>query len=127
MKIAVAGKGGVGKTTFSGSLARLLGEENAGKVFAIDADPNTNLASSIGFTYEEASEFTPLIEMKTLIEERTGAAPGSMGEYFKLNPKVDDLPDRFKKEFKGVMFLLTGAMKEPSSGCYCPENALLKN
>ncbi len=125
MKIAIAGKGGVGKTTLSASLARLLGRDGE-KVFAIDADPNTNLSISLGIPREKSDNFTPIIEMKELIEERTGAAPGSMGNYFKLNPKVDDLPDRFKYEYKGVMFLLTGALREPSSGCYCPENSLLK-
>ncbi len=125
MKIAIAGKGGVGKTTIAASLARLLGREGK-KVFAIDADPNSNLAISLGFSVDEAESFIPIIEMKSLIEERTGAKPGSMGAYFSLNPKVDDIPDRFKKEYKGVLFLLVGSFKEPSSGCYCPENALLK-
>lgn len=125
MKIAIAGKGGAGKTTLAACLARLLGREGK-KVFAIDADPNTNLAISLGFSPEEAQTFTPIIEMKQLIEERTGAKPGSMGAFFSLNPSVDDIPDRFKKEFKGVEFLLVGAFREPSSGCYCPENALLK-
>jgi len=125
MKIAIAGKGGVGKTTISATLARLLGRDGE-KVFAIDADPNTNLSISLGVPRQISDTFTPIIEMKQLIEERTGAAPGSMGNYFKLNPRVDDLPDRFKYEYKGVMFLLTGALREPSSGCYCPENSLLK-
>ncbi len=125
MKLAIAGKGGVGKTTFSGSLARLLAEEG-GKVFAIDADPNRNLAASIGFDEKEAAAFVPLVEMKALIEERTGAAPGAIGGYFRLNPKVDDLPDRFKKEYRGVMLLNMGALKEAASGCYCSENTFLK-
>jgi len=126
MKIAIAGKGGVGKTTICSALARLMGQEGE-KVFAIDADPNANLATSLGFSPEEAESSMPIVEMKSLIEERTGAKPGSTGLYFRLNPKVSDIPDRFKKEFKGVMFLQLGAMKEPSSGCYCPENALLKS
>lgn len=125
MKIAIAGKGGVGKTTIAACLARLLGREGR-KVFAIDADPNTNLAISLGFAPSESETFTPIIEMKSLIEERTGAKPGSMGAFFSLNPKVDDIPDRFQKEIKGVRFLLVGSFREPSSGCYCPENALLK-
>lgn len=125
MKIAIAGKGGVGKTTIAACLARLLGREGR-KVFAIDADPNSNLAISLGFTPSESETFTPIIEMKSLIEERTGAKPGSMGAFFSLNPKVDDIPDRFKREIEGVQFLLVGSFKEPSSGCYCPENALLK-
>jgi CO dehydrogenase maturation factor len=126
VKIAIAGKGGVGKTTISASLARLLGDQGE-KVFAIDADPNANLALSLGFSRAEAQAITPISEMADLIRERTGAEPGSSGAYFKLNPKVDDLPDRFKHERNGVMFLQVGAMKEPSAGCYCPENTLLKN
>jgi len=126
MKIAVAGKGGVGKPTICASLARLLAD-NGEKVFAIDADPNANLALSLGFSQEDANSFIPVVEMKSLIEERTGASPGAIGNYFTMNPRVDDLPDRFKKERHGVMLLVVGAMKEPSAGCYCPENAFLKS
>lgn len=126
MKLAFAGKGGVGKTTISASLARLLGERGE-RVFAIDADPNANLALSLGLSREQAENIVPISEMRDLIAERTGVEPGSMGAYFKVNPKVDDLPDRFKLEHEGVMFLQVGAIKEPSAGCYCPENALLKS
>jgi CO dehydrogenase maturation factor len=126
MKIALAGKGGVGKTTISASLARLLGEKGE-RVFAIDADPNANLALSLGLSRAEAEKIVPISEMRDLIAERTGVEPGSVGAYFKVNPDVDDLPDRFKLEYQGVMFLQVGAIKEPSAGCYCPENALLKS
>ncbi len=126
MKIALAGKGGVGKTTISASLARYLAEKGE-KVFAIDADPNANLALSLGLSREQADRIVPISEMRDLIAERTGVEPGSVGAYFKVNPRVDDLPDRFKLEHEGVMFLQVGAIKEPSAGCYCPENALLKS
>ena len=126
MKLAIAGKGGVGKTTISASLARLLGSKGE-RIFAIDADPNANLALSLGFSRQEAEAITPITEMRELIKERTGVEPGSVGAYFTLNPQVDDLPDRFKLEREGVMFLQVGSMKEPSAGCYCPENALLKS
>ncbi len=126
MKLALAGKGGVGKTTISASLARLLGQKGE-RVFAIDADPNANLALSLGLSREKAESIVPISEMRDLIAERTGVAPGAVGAYFKVNPEVDDLPDRFKIEHEGVMFLQVGAIKEPSAGCYCPENALLKN
>jgi len=126
MKIAFAGKGGVGKTTISASLARFLAEKGE-RVFAIDADPNANLALSLGLSREQADDIVPISEMRDLIAERTGVEPGSMGAYFKVNPQVDDLPDRFKLEYEGVMFLQVGAIKEPSAGCYCPENALLKS
>jgi len=126
MKIALAGKGGVGKTTISASLARYLGAKGE-RVFAIDADPNANLGLSIGLSREEAARIVPISEMRELIAERTGVEPGSVGAYFTVNPRVDDLPDRFKLEHEGVMFLQVGAIKEPSAGCYCPENALLKS
>jgi CO dehydrogenase maturation factor len=126
MKIALAGKGGVGKTTISASLARYLGARGE-HVFAIDADPNANLGLSLGLSREQADRIVPISEMRELIAERTGVEPGAMGAYFTVNPRVDDLPDRFKLEYEGVMFLQVGAIKEPSAGCYCPENALLKN
>jgi CO dehydrogenase maturation factor len=126
VKIALAGKGGVGKTTISASLARYLAERGE-KVFAIDADPNANLALSLGLSREQASKIVPISEMRELIAERTGVEPGAVGAYFKVNPRVDDLPDRFKIEHEGVMFLQVGDIKEPSAGCYCPENALLKS
>jgi CO dehydrogenase maturation factor len=126
VKIALAGKGGVGKTTISASLALFLAEKGE-RVFAIDADPNANLALSLGLPRAEAEKIVPISEMRDLIAERTGVEPGSVGAYFKVNPEVDDLPDRFKLEHRGVMFLQVGAIKEPSAGCYCPENALLKS
>jgi CO dehydrogenase maturation factor len=126
MKIAMAGKGGVGKTTISASLARHLAVQGE-RVFAIDADPNANLGLSLGLSRERAGQIIPISEMRDLIAERTGVEPGSMGAYFKVNPRVDDLPDRFKIEHEGVMFLQVGDIKEPSAGCYCPENALLKS
>jgi CO dehydrogenase maturation factor len=125
VKIALAGKGGVGKTTISASLARYLGARGE-RVFAIDADPNANLGLSLGLSREQAEQIVPISEMRELIAERTGVEPGSVGAYFTVNPRVDDLPDRFKLEHEGVMFLQVGAIKEPSAGCYCPENALLK-
>lgn len=126
MKIALAGKGGVGKTTISASLALFLAEKGE-RVFAIDADPNANLALSLGLSRAQAEKIVPISEMRDLIAQRTGVEPGSVGAYFKVNPEVGDLPDRFKLEHRGVMFLQVGAIKEPSAGCYCPENALLKS
>ncbi len=126
MKIAISGKGGVGKTTLAACLARYYARKNY-KVIAVDADPDANLASALGIDYKTALKITPLIEMKELIEERTGAKPGGYGAFFKLNPKVDDIPEKFGIDVDGVRLLVAGTIKAGGSGCYCPENVLLKS
>src|SRR4030066_2594179 len=126
MKIAISGKGGVGKTTLAACLAKYYAQKNY-KVIAVDADPDANLASALGLEYGKASKIIPLVEMKTLIEERTGAKSGEYGAYFKLNPKVDDIPQSFGVDVDGVRLLVAGTIKAGGSGCYCPENVLLKN
>jgi len=126
MKIAISGKGGVGKTTLAACLSKYYANKNH-KVIAVDADPDANLAVTLGIGYDEASKITPLAEMKKLIEERTGAKPGGYGAFFKLNPRVDDIPQKFGIEIDGVRLLVAGTVKAGGSGCYCPENVLLKN
>ena len=126
MKIAISGKGGVGKTTLASTLARIYAREGF-NVLAVDGDPSGHLSVALGLSIEESSEIIPLIEMKELIEERTGAAPGSMGGIFKLNPKVDDLPEKLSVNIKGVRLIQTGGFRKAGSGCFCPENALLKS
>ena len=125
MKIAIAGKGGVGKTTLSGVMARYLAEEGR-KVLTIDADPDANLASALGFPPELLKGVTPLAEMTPLVEERTGAQKGTFGGVFKLNPKVDDLPDTYSVTHEGVKLLVLGNIPQADGGCFCPENVLLK-
>jgi CO dehydrogenase maturation factor len=123
MKLAISGKGGVGKTTFSSLLIRTLNE--MGKhVLAIDADPDANLAAAVGIA--DADKVTPISEMKTLIYERTEAQPGSIGGFFKLNPKVDDLPDALSARFENIKLMRLGGVKKGGSGCICPESTLLK-
>ena len=124
MKIAVTGKGGVGKTTLSSVLSRLFAAEGR-QVIAVDADPDANLASALGIPREEALKIRPIAELGELIEERTGAKPGSAGIY-KLNPKVDDLPEGLGYKTDGITLLVMGKSKAASSGCYCPENVLLR-
>lgn len=122
MKVAVSGKGGVGKTTVAALLATALARANR-KVVAVDADPDSNLAACLGHPHPE--EIRPLIELHDLIEERTGVKPGTRGAIFKLNPRVDDIPDEYGVDIAGVRVLTLGQLKQGGAGCYCPENALL--
>ncbi len=125
MKIAITGKGGVGKTTLSGLLARLYATEGK-KVLAVDADPDANLASALGIAPDLAARALPLAEQSDMIEERTGSRPGSPGGMFSINPKVDDIPEAYGVQFEGVRLLVMGKSKEAAAGCYCPEHVLLR-
>lgn len=123
MKLAVSGKGGVGKTTISALLATAL--KAAGqRVVAIDADPDANLLACMG--YPEPETVPPLVELKDLIEERTGVKPGTVGGMFRLNPFVEDIPERHAVTVGDIKVLVAGAVKKGGSGCYCPENSLLR-
>jgi len=125
MKIAVTGKGGVGKTTLSAVLSYLFASEGK-KVIAVDADPDANLAQALGIKQSDIDKIRPIADIGELIEERTGAKPGGMGGIFKLNPKVDDLPEGLGFKVNGITLLVMGKAKTASSGCYCPENVLLR-
>jgi len=123
MKIAISGKGGVGKTLLAAMLSKIFAESGY-SVIAIDADPDANLAATLGFP--QAEEITPISEMKDLIEERTGVRPGQSAPYFKLNPKVDDIPEKHSLKQNGIRLMRMGRIKKGGTGCYCPENALLR-
>jgi CO dehydrogenase maturation factor len=123
MKIAVSGKGGVGKTMLASLLSTILTKLGY-SVLAIDADPNATLAPALDFPHPE--KITPISEMGDLIEERTGVRPGQAAPYFKLNPKVDDIPEKYWVVHNGVKLMVMGRLKKGGSGCYCPENALLE-
>lgn len=125
MKVAITGKGGVGKTTLSSTLARLYAAEGR-NVLAADVDPDANLGLALGFTEEEVAAITPISKMRKLVNERTGANEANMGKFFKLNPRVDDLPDMLAKEINGVKLLLLGTVDTGGSGCVCPEHVMLK-
>jgi len=123
MKIAISGKGGVGKTLLASLLAHTFASSGY-SVLAIDADPDANLAATLGFTHPEA--IVPISEMKDIIAERTETQPGRSGAYFRLNPRVDDLPEKYWQKLDGIRLMVMGRIKKGGSGCYCPENALLK-
>jgi len=129
VKIAIGGKGGVGKTTVCAVWAQLFADDGL-DVLAIDADPNTNLGLAFGLGANENPE--PLISMKELIQQRTGVGPDVVGAYFKLNPEVSDLPEKYWVEVgnarngRGVKLLVLGGITQAGSGCACPEGAFLK-
>lgn len=125
MKIAITGKGGVGKTTLAALLAQVYADQGR-EVLAVDADPSPCLAGALGFPPDLRSKLTPISEMDALIEERTGAKPGTVGGFFTINPRVDDIPERFSVEQRGVRLLEMGAVDIGGSGCICPESAMLK-
>lgn len=125
MKIAITGKGGVGKTTMTALLAQAYADLGRSPL-AVDADPSPCLAGALGFPLELMSGLRPIAEMDDIIFERTGAKKGTVGGFFTINPKVDDLPERFSVIHRGVRLLNMGAVETGGSGCICPEAALLK-
>ena len=122
MKIAVTGKGGVGKTTLSGMLTCLLASRGR-QVVALDADPDANLASCLGVPVDEP--ITPISEMTDLIEQRTGSKD-NYGGYFKINPRVDDIPEQFARHMGNIRLLVLGGVRQGGAGCICPATALIK-
>jgi CO dehydrogenase maturation factor len=125
MKLAITGKGGVGKTTLTALMAQVYADQGH-DVLAVDADPSPCLAGALGFPAQLRARLHPIVEMDELIEERTGAKPGTIGGYFTLNPRVDDIPERFSVMHRGVRLLEMGSVDTGGSGCICPESAMLK-
>lgn len=123
MKIAVTGKGGVGKTTIAATLARLYAKEGK-RVIAADADSDANLALALGFTEAEADAIVPITAMKKMIAERTGVT--EQNTFFKINPRIDDIPEIYSREHEGVKLLVLGTVETAGGGCICPENVILK-
>lgn len=125
MKLAITGKGGVGKTTLTALLAQAYADQGR-DVLAVDADPSPCLAGALGFPDELRAQLHPIAAMDALIEERTGAKPGTVGGFFTLNPRVDDIPERFSVIHRGVRLLEMGSVDTGGRGCICPEAAMLK-
>jgi CO dehydrogenase maturation factor len=126
MKIAVSGKGGVGKSTLAGILAHLA-ERDGKKVLAVDSDPDANLAYALGIPEEERSRIIPVSQQTKLIEERTKTKLKQFAQIFKLNPDISDVADRFSYKYKGINLLVLGAIESGGSGCACPENVFLRS
>jgi CO dehydrogenase maturation factor len=124
MKIAVTGKGGVGKSTTVALMARLL-RDRGKRVIVIDADPDMNSATLLGVPDPE--RIVPIRELKELIAERTGTEVGQPAPFFTMNPKVDDIPEKYCVEHAGVKLLVMGTIQRGGGGCACPENAFLKS
>ena len=123
MKVAITGKGGVGKTTLASTLARLYADEGR-TVLAADVDPDANLGLALGLSQEEVDAIVPISKMRTLVEERTGA--NEANKFFKLNPYVADIPEKLSRDIHGVKLLVMGTVDVGGSGCVCPEHVMLK-
>lgn len=123
MKIAFGGKGGTGKTTLASVIARLLAEEGR-KVLAVDADPNANLGRALGFP--DADDIQPIVDMKDLIYKRMEIKGDPKGSFYKLNPRIDDIPEKFSRKRGNLSLIVMGTVDAGGSGCVCPESTFLR-
>ncbi len=124
MKLAIVGKGGVGKTLLAATISRLFGRDGY-SVIAVDADPNLNLGVSLGLGWDESRRVKPISEMKELIRERVGTGYGAL---LRMNPSVADIVDRYAiKCPDNVRLLVMGTVRGGGTGCLCPENAFLRS
>jgi CO dehydrogenase maturation factor len=125
LKIAISGKGGVGKSTIAAAWCRILAQRGI-TTLAVDADPDANLATALGMAPEKIRTLRPLSSESSLIQERTGAKPGLTGQLYSLNPQVSDIAQQYAVGFKGVQLLVLGAVKRGGGGCACPESTFLR-
>jgi CO dehydrogenase maturation factor len=126
LTLAITGKGGVGKSTLAGTLARLLAADGR-HVLAIDADPDANLASALGLPPDLRRSVRTIGEERQLIEERTGAKAREFGQIFRLNPDVRGIAEQYGTHFAGTDLVVLGAAGRPGGGCACPEAVLLQS
>ncbi|MFQ5592124.1 MAG: AAA family ATPase [Phycisphaerae bacterium] len=126
LKLAISGKGGVGKSTLAAMFAHLAVADGH-RVLAIDADPDANLAAALGMPEHDRRKLVPLVERTALIEQRTGAKVKQYGQVFKLNPDVSDIAEQESGCFRGIHILVLGAIERAGSGCACPESVLLRS
>jgi len=124
VKIAITGKGGSGKTTIAAGLIKLLVEKEK-SVIAVDCDPDISLGLALDFP--EYARIKPICEMKDLISQRTESDPLKPQGFFKINPKVDDIPEKFCPQDKGVRLIVMGKVDKPQGGCLCPENTFVRS
>jgi len=120
MKVAISGKGGVGKTTVSATLAKLFAASHK-KVYAVDADPDACLAAAVGIPDEQITNLKPLVDMKELVERKSAGG----GAFFSLNPDVDDVLEEYSIPLGNIRFLRMGGIKQGGTACYCRENSFL--
>jgi len=120
MKLAIGGKGGVGKTTICAHIIKELSERGR-QVLAVDADPSPHLGRLLGFS--GLDKITPIAEMKDLLQERSE----KNGPFYKINPKVDDLPERFMLQEHGIKLMVLGSIQQAGVGCACADNAVLRS
>jgi len=124
MKIAISGKGGVGKSTIAAAIALTLAKRGQ-NILALDADPDANFAAALGIP--ASVKITPISSEMKLIEERTGAKVNEYGKVFKLNPEVSDIAEKFAVNHNGVNLVVLGAVKNGGGGCACPENTFVRS
>jgi len=123
MKIAISGKGGVGKSTIAAAIALILAKHGQ-KVLALDSDPDANFANALGIP--KNIEIKPISAEIKLIEERTGVKINEYGKVFKLNPEVSDIAEKFAVSYNGINLVVLGANNKGGGGCACPENTFIR-
>lgn len=122
MRIAVSGKGGVGKTTISAYLSKKFAQDGY-RVYAVDADPDVSLGTVLRLESNQVINLKPIVDMREVIAAKSGGG----GAYYSLNPEVDDILNQYSIEIGNINFFKIGAVKQGGSSCYCQENSFLNS